>query len=264
MCIAKKPINWGNGFKISYRFARQPCEGAAMPLHNSAHTAKPRTIAILTGGNRGLGAALAQALAGRVEALLIVGRAPAQPGAADARVMFEQWDMADPAAAPLAAIEARVRESQVQRIVFINNAAVLRLGGIDEASFPDDLALAMRVNVTSPVRLVSMLLRLAQETERELVLAHIGTGAARRPIRDWGTYCVTKAAMAMVVRQMAEEFPQVTAIDFDPGALATDMQRAILGLNAPGGAADAQARFEALEPPERAAQRLIDLLDLPC
>jgi 3-oxoacyl-[acyl-carrier protein] reductase len=115
-------------------------------------------VALVTGGSRGIGAAVARALAGAgadVAITYLNSRQAAENVAAQIRAMgvrarSVQADQADPAAA--SAVVGQVAEEFGRLDILVNNAAVAVLGPIDGPA-PDDTALdrQVRVNYTSIV-----------------------------------------------------------------------------------------------------------------
>jgi 3-oxoacyl-[acyl-carrier protein] reductase len=109
-------------------------------------------VALVTGGSRGIGAAVARALAD-VAITYLNSRQAAENVAAEMRAMGVRTrsvraDQADPAAA--AAVVRQVADQLGSLDILVNNAAVAILGPIDGAD-PDDTALdrQIRVNYTS-------------------------------------------------------------------------------------------------------------------
>ena len=115
-------------------------------------------VALVTGGSRGIGAAVARALAGAgadVAITYLNSRQAAENVAAEMRAMgvrarSVRADQADPAAA--AAVVRQVAEEFGRLDILVNNAAVAVLGPID-GPVSDDTALdrQIRVNYTSIV-----------------------------------------------------------------------------------------------------------------
>ena len=56
---------------------------------------------------------------------------------------------------------------------------------------------------------------------------HIGSGAAYLPIVGWAPYCVSKAALAMLVKCWQLECPDIAFAHVLPGIIDTDMQAKI-------------------------------------
>ncbi len=122
---------------------------------------------------------------------------------------------------------------EAKQIVLINNAAVigdiLRTGKKSSESIIEDY----NVNIIAPTLLMNKFLNKYQNYTNERTILNISSGAARRPIDAWNTYCATKAALDMVSEVIDEEqkffLPenQVKLFSVAPGVVATRMQEQI-------------------------------------
>jgi len=194
--------------------------------------------ALVTGSSRGLGIAIARSLLGRDWTVLGIARsqAPAE---------LERVDAYSHQALDLARIsEARectrrwmqALPSSCEHAALILNAAVVE----PLAAFPKlsdtDLSLAVSVNLTTPLAMISEALSLGQELRR-LTVVLLSSGAASTPYPGWTTYCATKSGLAMAGRVLAlelEESPRlagrdVRVLEYQPNVVATDMQATLRG-----------------------------------
>lgn len=115
------------------------------------------STALVTGSNRGIGRAIAEALAGRGAAVLAGVRSldAAQQVAGPTRVRPVRIDLSTPAA-----VEDSVRELGVdaERIdILVNNAGAFR-GGLLESLEPTDALQLLQVNLAAPIHLTRLLL----------------------------------------------------------------------------------------------------------
>lgn len=120
-----------------------------------------------------------------------------------------------------------VVDSSSDVVVFINNA-----GTIDPICKAQDVSLAemeyaLRVNCTGPLTLAQHLVVQTREIGARLFILNVSSGAARRPIKGWMAYCVSKAATLMALDVLASENEHVQIEHFDPGVMDTDMQNLI-------------------------------------
>jgi len=180
--------------------------------------------AIVTGGGSGLGRAIAQRLADRGMRVLIVGRREA--GLAEtadhdrARIVPVQADVADPAGRRAV---ARALPAGATVGLLVHNAGTLDpVGPLKDADLASWRA-AMAVNVEAPVFLTQGLLGRMRRGSRVL---HVSSGAAHRPIRGWGAYCVGKAALNMLYQVYRDELaPEGVLVgSLRPGVVDTPMQ----------------------------------------
>jgi NAD(P)-dependent dehydrogenase (short-subunit alcohol dehydrogenase family) len=185
----------------------------------------PKT-AIITGASRGLGLALARALADRGWRLVIDARgAPAlerarRELAARTDVVALVGDVADD----------RHRRSLVDaagdRIdALVNNASVLGLSPQPPlAGHPIDvLEEIYRVNAVAPVALVQLALPVMPAGAR---IVNVTSDAAVEPYEGWGGYGSSKAALEQLTAILAVEHPALAVYAFDPGDMNTAMHQA--------------------------------------
>jgi len=195
-----------------------------------------RTAIILTGASRGLGAALARALAGADTLLVTVSRRPdpsladwvAQRGGALRQIAA---DLSDPDAAAHAAREAAgALPSGAARYRLVNNAGMLqpvaRAESLDDARA---VAQALNLNVGAAIAMTAAFLRATPPGGADRRVLNISSGAARHPYAGWHVYCASKAALDMYTRTLRLEqgATGLRAVSLAPGVIDTDMQAAI-------------------------------------
>ena len=182
-------------------------------------------IAIVTGASRGLGLALADALAQRGWQLVIDGRdgvalehaAAALRASAD--VVAIAGDVADPwhRHALLAAADGPVD-------LLVNNASDLGPSPLPPLGrYPlDALEHVYRVNVIAPLAIAQLALpRLAAGAR----IVNITSDAAVEPYEGWGGYGSSKAALEQLTAVLAAEHPALRVYAVDPGDMNTRMQQ---------------------------------------
>lgn len=166
-------------------------------------------VAIVTGAGGGIGGAIAAELAGAGAAvgLLDLDGAAAETAAArlragGARAAAAACDTTD--AASIAAALAATRAALGEAAILVNNAGILRPGGLAEIGLGEWNAL-LAVNLTGYF--------LAAQAARAQMLAcgggaivHIASIAATNPQPHSGAYSPSKAAVAMLSRQIAAEW----------------------------------------------------------
>lgn len=212
-------------------------------------------VAIVTGASRGLGRALALALADRgwdvvvdgrsAEALteLAAGRPRIHPVAGD---ITDSWHRTALAATAndLGGVD-----------LLVNNAGVLGgrgLAAMAEVSL-EELRHAIEVNTLAPLGLVQETLPLLRATGGAVL--NITSDAAVEAYPTWGGYGATKAALeawsGSLAAELADDGAGVRVWWVDPGEMDTAMYRA----------ADADAAAESPLPENGAVPGLLALLD---
>jgi benzil reductase ((S)-benzoin forming) len=194
-----------------------------------------RRLFILTGASRGLGAAIARQLLAADTHLLTLSRHPDPALGDDARAngaVLEQWalDLAHDIGAA-ARLETWLHQhggGDFAAATLINNAGLVgRVGAID-ACDADTLAAVLRVGLEAPLLLASVFLRATRTWAIDKRVLNISSGAGRRPIAGWSTYCAAKAGLDHFTRVTALDEPlrpnPARIVSLAPGVIDTDMQ----------------------------------------
>ncbi|MFA1541598.1 SDR family NAD(P)-dependent oxidoreductase [Actinomadura monticuli] len=179
--------------------------------------------ALITGGSRGLGRALARELAQDGWTLVIDARDPAALAAAAAETGATgiAGDVTDPAHR-----DDLVRAVSGGLDLLVNNASTLgptpmpRLASLPAA----DLAAVFASNVLAPLTLIQGVLPGLRE--RRGAILNITSDAAVENYETWGGYGTSKAALEQLSNVLAAEEPDVAVWWADPGEMNTDMLRA--------------------------------------
>jgi NAD(P)-dependent dehydrogenase (short-subunit alcohol dehydrogenase family) len=211
--------------------------------------------AIITGASRGLGLALARALADRQWALTIdarrsdeLERAARELGAltevvAIAGDVTDDWHRQ-------ALVEAAGEEVEL----LVNNASTIGPSPMPSlVDYPlDALTRVYEVNVLAPLALAQLILPRLPAGGR---IINVSSDAAVEPYEGWGGYGSSKAALEQLSAILAAEHQGARIYTVDPGDMRTEMhQRAFPG-------EDISDR----PPPERAVPGVLALIegDLP-
>ena len=182
-------------------------------------------MGIVTGASRGLGLALARALAERRWRLVIDARG------ADAleRARAELAELTDVVALAGDVADARHREALVEaaggRIdLLVNNASVLGPSPQPRLrAYPLDLLERVyRVNVLAPLALVQLALIHFANGAR---IVNVTSDAAVEAYPGWGGYGSAKAALEQVTAVLAAEHPELRVYAVDPGDMRTQMHQ---------------------------------------
>jgi NAD(P)-dependent dehydrogenase (short-subunit alcohol dehydrogenase family) len=190
-------------------------------------------VAVVTGASRGLGLALARALATAGYQLIVDARdGPALRAAAAAlrdshrlpetAVLPLTGDIADPAhRADIAAAAAGLGGASL----LVNNAGTLGASPLPAlADYPAAALLtSFEVNVVAPIALTQLLL--PDLRRRGGAVLNVTSDAAVEPYAGWGGYGAAKAALEQASRVLAVEEPAVRVWWVDPGDLRTQMHQ---------------------------------------
>jgi 3-oxoacyl-[acyl-carrier protein] reductase len=199
------------------------CEGAHFMTNKLADK-----VALVTGGSRGIGAAIAKRLAleGAAVAITYVnGKQHADAVIRDVetaagKALAIQADSAD-AAALRSAVSSTVK-SLGRLDILVNNAGLATMAAIDEFSLEDfDRMVAINVRAVFVA---------CQEAARYMTaggrIINIGSvNADRMPFPGGSVYAMTKAAVAGLTRGLARDLGSrgITVNNIQPGPIATDM-----------------------------------------
>lgn len=182
-------------------------------------------LAIITGASRGLGLALARALAQRSWTLIIdargapqLARAARELGALT-EVIAVRGDVTDDWHRG-----ALIDAAGEQIDLLVNNASVLgpspqpNLGGFSLG----ELERVYAVNVFAPLALIQLVLPRMPDGG---VIVNVTSDAAIEPYPGWGGYGSSKSALEQLSRVLAAEHPELRIYAVDPGDMRTQMQQ---------------------------------------
>lgn len=181
--------------------------------------------AIVTGASRGLGLALARALARRGRRLVIDARGAEALETARA----ELARLTDVIAVPGDVADAGHRRALVDAAgpsvdLLVNNASLLGPSPQPPlAEYPlDVLEQVYAVNVLAPLALVQLVLPRLGEAGR---IVNVTSDAGVEAYEGWGGYGSSKAALDQLGAVLAVERPALRVYTVDPGDMRTQMQQ---------------------------------------
>jgi NAD(P)-dependent dehydrogenase (short-subunit alcohol dehydrogenase family) len=211
-------------------------------------------VALITGASRGLGLALARALAERQWTLVIDGR----DTAVLSQAAHELGRSTEVRAISGDVAHARHRQELFDAVaglgrldLLVNNASVLGpspqpgLGTYPLDTFEE----VYRVNTFAPLALIQLALPYLESVGGRII--NITSDAAVETYEGWGGYGSSKAALEHVTGVLAVEHPGLHIYRVDPGDLRTQLQQEAF----PG--EDISDR----PPPEVAVPGLLELVD---
>ena len=177
---------------------------------------------IVTGVSSGLGKAIAEAYLVAGERVIGIGR---RNTIQHPYFTFHYCDLSD-----LDQIDELRMEWPVGPVTLINNAGIIgNIQRISDQRDPD-IDEVLTVNVSAPVKLTHKVYNLIAD-KQTFTLVNISSGAARKAIPSWASYCASKAALNMFSEVFAIEeaekgnHPRVLCVA--PGVVDTPMQEQI-------------------------------------
>jgi NAD(P)-dependent dehydrogenase (short-subunit alcohol dehydrogenase family) len=190
-------------------------------------------IALVTGANRGIGAAIARGLAGLGAHVLVGHRAPGaadevvaaigrQGGAAEPLAI----DVADPASVAAAARSVDARHGKIH--ILVNNAGILEDDRFSTADLPIEIFdLTIRVNLRGPLVVIQHFLPLLRRGGRgRIVNMTSGLGALSEGMSGgYPAYRISKTGLNALTANLASELrgEGILVNAVDPGWVRTDM-----------------------------------------
>lgn len=196
------------------------------------------SVAIVTGGSKGLGRALAEGLVRQGWSVVIDGRDPVALEEAVARIA--EAIPADAKGVEVTGVPGDITDSEHRLSLvaaafdagqgldlLVNNAGTLGASPLPSlADYPlDELRVAFEVNVVAPLGMMQVALPLLMSSPQPRIV-NITSDAAVEAYEGWGGYGAGKAALDHVSAVLAAEFPSVRVWAVDPGDLRTDMHQA--------------------------------------
>lgn len=184
-----------------------------------------RRTAIITGGSRGLGLALARALAERGWRLVIDARNPEGLDSA-ARELGRLTDIETAAGDVSDAGHRKVLVGVAgERIdLLVNNASILGPSPQPELSaYPlSELERVYRINVLAPIALIQLAL---PRMDVDGCIVNITSDAGVEPYPGWGGYGSAKAALEQLTAIFSAEHPELRVYSADPGDMRTRLHQ---------------------------------------
>ena len=185
-------------------------------------------VALVTGGSRGNGAAIAKGLARHGAAVAVsdvldegAAQVAGEIEAAGGKAIWRHLDVVDPQAC--GAIAGEIQGELGDISILINNAGVISRDAIGGQGFQEGWRRVLDVNLEGVMNMTDACLDQLRRTQGSVVnLASIRSFIAAR---ESAAYCASKGAVAMLTKAMATELAtdgiRVNAIA--PGIIATPM-----------------------------------------
>jgi 3-oxoacyl-[acyl-carrier protein] reductase len=214
-------------------------------------------VILVTGANRGVGAAAAVALSAAGAAVILAARDELRLEemaqgilAAGGRATAVACDVSDYDAVARLVETARRRFGPIDAL--INNAAVIEpIAGIADSD-PAAWARNVEINLIGPYNAVRAVLP-GMLSAAAGTIVNLSSAAAERPLAALSAYCAAKAGLVMFTRALALEVGSsgIRVIGFQPGSTATGMQATIR--------ASGRIPHQCLQPVEHPARAIVYL-----
>lgn len=176
----------------------------------------------ITGVSQGLGKALAEHFLSKGDSVIGIGRSHSFK---DINFSFIKCDLED-----VEAVNKIAFDILDDNILLINNAGIV--GSIKRVSDQNesDILPVITVNSIAPMLLCQKLLK-ATSLKTNLTIINISSGAAKRAIPSWASYCASKAALEIfsetIYLEEMEKGRNIKVYSVSPGVLDTSMQEKI-------------------------------------
>ncbi len=187
-------------------------------------------LAFVTGGSKGLGRELVEQLAENDWQVVEFSRS----GSSEHNIRCDLGD-SESIVEISQSVFGKFASKPWKRIVFINNAAILLPIKFVANLKDEEIAQNIAINQVSAFIFMSEFIKVFTSHDAKKLLVNVSSGAARKGYPGWSLYCASKAALEMFIQtlvqeQQNEEFP-ITAINYNPGVIDTDMQGSIRNTN---------------------------------
>jgi NAD(P)-dependent dehydrogenase (short-subunit alcohol dehydrogenase family) len=172
-------------------------------------------VALVTGGTRGIGAAIADRLAEAGATVVVCGRRAPETGSH----AFEECDVRDPA--QVDDLVARIVDAHGRLDVAVNNAGGSPTADAADAS-PRFTEAIIRLNLLAPIHVAQAANRVMQGQETGGAIVNISSVSALRPSPGTAAYGAAKAGLLNLTQTLAVEWaPKVRVNAVSAGLVAT-------------------------------------------
>ena len=175
---------------------------------HSPHADLDGRAALVTGGTRGIGLAIARRLVASGARVLVCGRS--EPGALPAGLLFVAADVRDPGQAATVVTEACSRFGRLD--IVVNNAGGSPSVPAAQAS-PNLITSVVRLNLLAPFFVAQAANSYMQKQDRGGLILNIGSVSAMRPAPGTAAYAAAKAGLVALTRALAIEWAPAVRVN---------------------------------------------------
>lgn len=181
-------------------------------------------LAVISGGSRGLGAALCQQYAEAGFTLIEFSRSAPHPFS----VACDFTEPLQVARKVGERLKLPAGAADLDEVVIISNAAMLSPMGPISRKDPSAVQANLNANFTAAILFMSEAIRAFQTSAARKTVVSLSSGAATKGYAGWSLYCAAKAGLdnfirAVALEQAGEAHP-IRALIIDPGIMDTGMQ----------------------------------------
>ena len=186
-------------------------------------------IVIITGGTKGLGLGLANEYHKNGYRVISIARSKKEKLYTEEQYQCD-LSKVETIEATIIEIFSHLDKNNTKIITLINNAGDLGTVNTVENLRPEEISYTLRVNLTAPLILSSLFIKLTKGWDCKKKIFNISSGAAINPYESWSMYCTSKAGLDMMTKVISKEQKEikngVKIVSIYPGIVDTDMQAA--------------------------------------
>lgn len=181
-------------------------------------------VAYITGSSRGIGKTLAELLLENDWEVIGLSRSNSIE---HPHYTYQELDLND-----LSKVRNYIFKVSGEQVLLVNNAgAIGEIGAV--GTIPNEtIEQVMNINTIAPQILMNNFIRQFDQKEGHFHILNISSGAGKRPIDAWASYCASKAAIDLFSETIADELDwrgksNWTIHSCAPGVVDTKMQNTI-------------------------------------
>lgn len=188
---------------------------------------KMEKIVIITGGTKGLGLGLANEYHKNGYRVISIARSKKEKLYSEEQYQCDLNNI-ETIEATITEIFSHLDKNNTKVLTLINNAGVLGSVNTIENLTPEEINYTISVNLTAPLILSSLFIKLTKGWNCKKKIFNISSGAAINPYESWSMYCTSKAGLDMMTKVTSKEQKEikngVKITSIYPGIIDTDMQ----------------------------------------
>jgi benzil reductase ((S)-benzoin forming) len=183
-------------------------------------------ILIITGGSKGIGQAMAYKYASENYQVYALSRNNLD--LENTTAISVDLSNTKVAAQTFTKLLEELQHQELSSITLVNNAGRLgKIASLENLEI-EDISKTMDLNITTPLVLSGIFIKLLEKKACKKQIINISSGAAKNPYQGWSVYCASKAALDMMTRTIATEQKDlengVKCVSIYPGVVDTQMQ----------------------------------------